>query len=240
VRLLLTRPQPDAERTAAMLRARGHSVTIAPLLRIEAIVDAELGSGPWAAILVTSANAARAIAAHKRFAELQPLPAIAVGEQSARALRTVGFADVSFAEGGASDLARLVAERLKRGAPLLYLAGADRSGDIAHDLGGQNFVVRTVVVYRAIAADVLPSAAAEALASGIDGVLHFSRRSAETYAKTARADNLHEKALKRPTHFCLSAQVAEVLAQAGAANVRIAPQPAETALVALVPAAGVQ
>ena len=67
VRLLVTRPRPEAERTAAILRAHGHDVVIAPLLRIEAVTDAEIGAGPWAAILVTSANAAPAIAAHRRF-----------------------------------------------------------------------------------------------------------------------------------------------------------------------------
>jgi uroporphyrinogen-III synthase len=31
---LVTRPQPEAERTAARLRARGHEVLLLPLLRI--------------------------------------------------------------------------------------------------------------------------------------------------------------------------------------------------------------
>jgi len=31
MRLLVTRPQDDGERTAARLRARGHHVTLAPL-----------------------------------------------------------------------------------------------------------------------------------------------------------------------------------------------------------------
>jgi uroporphyrinogen-III synthase len=236
VRLILTRPEPDAERTAAVLRARGHFVVVAPLLRIEVLADAEIGGGPWAAILVTSANVAPAIAAHKRFAELRTLPVYAVGERSAQAMRAAGFADVSSAEGGASALSRLAAERLKQGVPLLYLAGADRSGDIVGDLSAQNFVVSTALVYRAFAASVLPRPATDALASGIDGVLHFSRRSAETYVNVTRAAGLHEPALKKPAHFCLSAQIAEPLLQAGAADIRVPPQPAEAALIALIPA----
>ena len=66
VRLLLTRPEPDAQRTATALRAQGHDVIVAPLLRIEPAADAKIGEGPWAAILITSANAAHAIAAHAR------------------------------------------------------------------------------------------------------------------------------------------------------------------------------
>ena len=37
MRLLVTRPEPDNERTAAALRAQGHEVVLAPLLRIEAV-----------------------------------------------------------------------------------------------------------------------------------------------------------------------------------------------------------
>ena len=40
VRLLVTRPNADAERTAATLRARGHDVSSRPLLRIEPVADA--------------------------------------------------------------------------------------------------------------------------------------------------------------------------------------------------------
>jgi len=156
VRLLVTRPEPDAERTAAALRARGHEVVIAPLLRIEAIEDAEIGSGPWAAILVTSANAAPAVVQHERFAELRSLPAFAVGERSAQAMRAAGFADVTSADGKVADLARLVAQRSRPGAPLLYLAGANRSGDLAGDLSAHGFMVRATVIYRAVAVAVLP------------------------------------------------------------------------------------
>src|SRR5579872_1922895 len=119
VRLVVTRPQPGADRTAAALRARGHAVLVAPLLRIEAIIDAEIAAGPFAAILATSANAAAAIARHKRFAELRALPVFAVGDHSAQAMRAVGFADGSAAHGDLHGLADLVAAELIRSAALL-------------------------------------------------------------------------------------------------------------------------
>src|SRR5687767_13366807 len=85
MRLLVTRPQPDGERTATELRAMGHEVTLAPLLRVEIVADAELGPGPWAGVLITSANGARAIAGHPLRADLTPLPLLAVGQASAAA-----------------------------------------------------------------------------------------------------------------------------------------------------------
>ena len=39
MRLLVTRPEQDGERTAAALRARGHEALLAPLMRIEAAAD---------------------------------------------------------------------------------------------------------------------------------------------------------------------------------------------------------
>jgi uroporphyrinogen-III synthase len=235
MRLLVTRPEPDAQHTATALRERGHSVVVAPLLRIEPVDNAEIGPGPFTAILVTSANAAPAIVRHPRFAQLRALPVFAVGEHSAQAMHAVGFADVMSANGDVSDLARLAGERLKRGASLLYLAGADRSGDLAGALSGHGLAVRSIVIYRAVAAASLSAAAVAALADGIDGVLHFSRRSAETYLATARAAALDDGMLEQPVHFCLSAKVAEPLQHVGLRDVRIAAAPTEAALLALIP-----
>lgn len=237
MRLLLTRPEPDVQRTAAALRARGHSVIVASLLRVEAIADAALGPGPWAAILITSANAARAIVGHRRLAELTGLPVLAVGERSAQAMRSAGFAEVTSADGDVDDLVAAVAAHLKPPAQLLYLAGQDRAGDLAAVLREKNFAVDTVVVYRAVVAETLPAEAAAALAGKLDGVLHFSRRSAEAFLAAAGNSGVRNAALTDPVHFCLSPQVAEPLVRAGARHIRIAPQPHEAALVGLVPAA---
>jgi uroporphyrinogen-III synthase len=236
VRLLLTRPEPDAQRTAAVLRAQGHDVIAAPLLRIEPAADAQIGAGPWAAVLITSANAAHAVAMHARATPLRALPVFTVGRRSADAMAAAGFADVTSADGNVSDLAQLVAARLQPAARLLYLAGEDRSGDLAGDLRARGFAVETVVIYRAIAAPGLPPAAALALAGGIDGVLHFSRRSAEVFVDAARAADVLESALQA-AHFCLSAPIAEPLAQAGAADIRVAERPNEAVLLALIAAA---
>ena len=182
---------------------------------------------------MTSANAARAIAAHRRRDELLRVAVLAVGRQSAQQLRAEGFADVSSAEGDVDDLAALVAARLKPPARLLYLAGEERAGDLAGVLRAKNFHVDTVVVYRTVVAQTLPEEAAAALAAGIHGVLHYSRRSAEAFVSAARKARVLEAALGKPVHFCLSAKVAEPLQEAGAADVRIAAQPDEAALMSL-------
>jgi uroporphyrinogen-III synthase len=233
VRILLTRPQVDAARTAAALRARGHDVVIAPLLALEGIPNADLGAGPWTALLVTSSNAVRAIAGHPRRDELRNTAVFTVGDRTAEAMRDCGFAHVTSAAGNVNDLAALVATRLQPPAHLLYLAGEERSGDLAGLLRARNFAVDTVLVYRAVAARNLPSPAAAALAAGLDGVFHFSRRSAEAYLEAARRSGLLQEALTRPVHYCLSGRVAEPLREAGAPQLRIAARPEEAALIEL-------
>jgi uroporphyrinogen-III synthase len=118
-------------------------------------------------------------------------------------------------------------------ARLLYLAGEERSGDLAGLLRAQDFAVDTALVYRAVAAETLPPHVATTLAGGIDGVLHFSRRSAEAYLNAARNAGLTKAALNGPVHFCLSVRVAEPLRQAGATKLRIAARPDEAALLDL-------
>jgi len=233
VRLLVTRPEPDAQRTAAKLRARGHNVLIAPLLRVE-LLASDLGEGAWCAVTMTSANAARALERHPRLAELVRLPIFVVGRRTAEVARAAGFGDVSSADGDERDLARLISGRLRGSTgPLLYLAGQDRGGDLASDLAMHGLQVRVVEVYRANKASRLPSEAEQALKEGqLDGVLHYSRRSAQAYLECAAAADVLNSALE-PFHCCLSPQVAEPLKMAGAADVRVAALAEQAALLEL-------
>jgi len=233
MRLLVTRPAPDNARSAEALRARGHDVTLAPVLRVEADADVDLGAGPWAAVLIPSANAARAVADHPRRETCLRVPALCVGRRSAEAARAAGFAEVVSADGDAGDLARLVAARAPN-RPLLWLAGEDRAGDLAGALAASGIAVHTVVLYRAVAETALPAAVREALAGGaIDGVLHYSRRSADAFEAIVMAAGIDLKSL--PTkHYCLSAQVAAPLRQLGIEAVVVAERPDETALLALL------
>ena len=230
VRLLVTRPEHDGERTAARLRARGHHVTLAPLMRVEP-VDFEFPREPLSAVVITSANAARAITRHPRRDALVALPAFTVGRHTAEAARAVGFREVECADGDQDDLAALLRARFnERSAPLLYLAGEDRAGDLA----ASGVPLLTAVAYRAVKVERFAPDVAAALAQGaLDGVLHFSRRSAQAYLDCAARARILERALA-PVQFCLSRQVSQPLAAAGAAAIRLAPRPDEAAMIDLV------
>ena len=233
MRLLVTRPEADGERTAAALRRLGHAVILAPLLRIETLADADIGAGPFAGLAITSRNAVAALGPQPR-RDLAALPLFVVGDRSAESARALGFADVVSGGRDVAALARVIATRLPASRlPLLYLAGEDRAGDLAEALAAQGIPVRTVVAYRAVMADALPEAAVQALAAGeIDGVLHFSRRSAEAYLACCRRAGLGAAALA-PQQYCLSAHVAEPLT-GGAAKIRIAERPEEPGMLELL------
>ena len=72
MRIVVTRPRVDGERTATALRARGHEVLVTPLMRIEPI--AANFEGEWSGTIVTSANAANAIRENSSGNALMKLP----------------------------------------------------------------------------------------------------------------------------------------------------------------------
>jgi uroporphyrinogen-III synthase len=228
MRVAITRPEADGERTAQALRARGHEVLLAPLMRVEPVA-ADL-SGDWSAVIVTSANALTAIAQNAALAELQKLPLFAVGQRSAAA--AAGFAQIHCADGDVNDLVRLIVREHRVGT-LLYLAGENRAADLLAELGKRGIAADMRIVYRAVTAPFPPRLIAALKAAALDAVLHFSRRSAENYVAGAHAAEITEPALAT-RHVCMSAQVAEPLLKAGAKRVEVAPHPNEAALIGVL------
>ena len=233
MRVVVTRPASDGQRTAAALEAHGHEVLLAPLLRVEPIA-ADL-SGTWGGVLITSANAPAAIAGNPARAALLARRVFAVGRRSAEAAHLAGFTDVTAAGGDVRDLVRLVTGRkADAAAPLLYLAGEDRAADLVRELAARGLAAELRVVYRAATAPFPPELIAALEAGDVEAVLHFSGRSGENYLTGARDAGIAEAALA-PRHYCLSQQIAAPLIAAGAGQVAVAPRPEEAALIALLP-----
>ena len=233
--VLVTRPQPDDEATAAGLRARGFDVLQAPMLRFEPVTFSDDEDMRYGAIIVTSANALRGLAPHLAASRLLKLPLFAVGENTAAAARTIGFENVISANGDAAGLRDLVlagvkARELKKTSPLLYLAGADLARDLAGELGERGFTVVTQTTYRMSPVPSLPRETCEAfVANRVEAVLHYSRRSARAFLDAARTGGVEISALAIP-QCCISAAVASVVRDAGAAQVMVAASPDENAL----------
>jgi len=233
--ILVTRPLPDGETTVVALRAKGFDALLAPMLRFEPIAFHDDRDVKYGAVIVTSANALRAIETSLQDSPLLKLPLFAVGERTAQAARAAGFANVISADSDASGLrdrilASVKAKALKKTNPLLYLAGADLARDLPGELGERGFTVVTQTTYRMVPVAHLPEETRNAFAADkLEAVLHYSRRSARAFIEAARAAGVEISALSLP-QYCLSPGIATVLRDAGAAQVIVASSPDESAL----------
>lgn len=235
MRLLVTRPEPDAGREAELLAARGHNPVLAPLLKIE-FRNAALPLDGAQALVVTSRNALRGLAAHPDLAETLKLPLFAVGDATARAARELGFANVTPGPGTGADLAALIAREVEpeRGA-LVHLAGETLAFDLEAALAAQGFAMRKAVLYRAVPVRALPAQALDLIAARrLDGVVLMSPRTATTFAALIAEHGLVTQA-KSLVCYCRSEAVAEAVAPLGC-EVRIAARPREEDILALLDA----
>jgi uroporphyrinogen-III synthase len=233
--VLVTRPHPDGEITAASLRVRGFAVLSAPMLRFEPLPFHDDEDVRYGAVIATSANALRGLESRLAGSALLNLPVFAVGEHTAAAASRAGFSNVIAAGGDAATLRDRVVEGarskiLKKASPLLYLAGADLARDLAGELGEKGFTVITQTTYRMVPANHLPREVCEAFVAGdIEAVLHYSRRSARAFLDAVRAEGVEVSALALP-QCCISAGVAAVVRDAGASQVAVAASADENAL----------
>ena len=233
--VLVTRPHPDDEATAAVLGTRGLEVLRAPMLRFEPVAFHDDLDANYGAVIVTSANALRGIEPYLAGSRLLKLPLFAVGQRTAVAARLAGFDRVISADGDAaglrdSVLASARAKELKKASTLLYLAGADLARDLPGELGERGFTVVTQTTYRMVALPSLPTETRAAFAAhDVEAVLHYSRRSARAFIEAVRAAGVEISALSLP-QCCFSAGIATVLRDAGAARVLVAASPDEGAL----------
>lgn len=117
MRILVVRPQPGADATAARLAAMGHDAAVHPLLTTQPVAWS-LPADPPDAVILTSAAAVRH--AGRAAEPLKSLPAHAVGDATAVAARAAGWAAVRAGPGTVQALIDgLAAGRY------LHLAGAE-------------------------------------------------------------------------------------------------------------------
>jgi uroporphyrinogen-III synthase len=231
MRVLVTRPEPDASRTAALLKSRGHHAVIDSVLAVD-LIPAERPSGNFAAVAVTSATALRAAQSNVDLDPLRALPLYAVGRRTADTAREAGFRRVHDAAGDAASLARLLSASLTPGSRVLHLAGEDRARDLGPLVAGAKIEVEVLVLYRMPMAESLGPAAAALSAGDVDAALHYSARSATAFAALAEQAGLSD-AVKKLRHLCLSQAVAAPLA-ARNWRVEVAPEPNEAMLLDLL------
>lgn len=230
MRVLVTRPAPDGDALSLRLRTAGHQVIAAPLLTIQFEDVGAPDLAAFQAILLTSANGARALA---RLTDDRALPVLTVGDATARAAREAGFGDVRVADGDVETLAALAQSELDPMAkPLLHVAGSVVAGDLKGALDSAGFTVTRLVAYRAEAATGLTDEALDAFREGaIDLALFYSPRTARIFSDLAQSADI-ESALQTVTAGCLSGAVRDALQSLPWKRIVVAGEPMEAALLA--------
>lgn len=233
MRVLVTRPEPEASATADRLRAMGHDPIVDPLL-VPRPLDAALPDPAGIqAVALTSRAAARLLGQHPEIGAYRDKPVFTVGDATAAAAREAGFADVRSAGGTWEDLARrLLAACDPAGGAVLYAAGVDRSGDLAGRLAPDGLTVVTSEIYRMDPSDHLDPATVTALADGsIRAVLLYSKRTADLFVSRL-TEAFEGRNWPAPTVHAISAPVAARVAEAGFQRVVVADEPTAESLLA--------
>lgn len=227
--VLVTRPQPQAAALATVLRQEGVEVLVDPLLRIVPTPQPIIDLCGVQAILLTSVNGVRALAAATT---VRDIPVFAVGEASAVAARDVGFTIVTAADGDAISLVALVRSRLEpQHGRLWHGRGADIAHDLDADLSCDGFDVKSEILYTAKASSTLAPETSRHLREGnVQSALFFSPRTALTFVTLVRGARL-ENGVDRCVACALSANVAKALSGLPWAEVRVAEQPSQAALL---------
>ena len=229
MRVLVTRPRPDADRTAAELSARGHAHLVAPLFTVVIDADARIDLAGVQAVLVTSANGARALAA---VTDRRDIHVLAGGDASAEAACDGGFGLVTSAAGDVDTLAALVYARLSPAdGRLLHVTGSVIAGDLAGRLGAAGFTIERAVLYRASPVDSIPEAMEEVLRAGtLDAALFYSPRTAARFVELLIQAKLAD-ACGEMLAVALSPAVAAKLGPVPFAAIRVAEEPHQESLL---------
>jgi uroporphyrinogen-III synthase len=232
MRILITRPEQDAERLAHELRMRGHEPILSPLMAIRHFDGPGIALEDTQAVLATSAHGIRALV---RLSANRDVPVFAVGPQTAAAARAAGFVDVRNAGGDAAILSKAVREWASpKAGPLLHVAGQERAGRLAQSLVEAGFSVEVRVLYASVASEQFSPAGLAALsADAVDVVMLFSPRSARLFAEQLQKAGFGARC-HNMVALCISGATAEALQGLPLKTIRVAARPDEGAMLRLL------
>lgn len=234
-KLLITRPAPFTAESVSQLNALGYDCVMAPMLSARHVLPFPVALNDAPILLVTSPQAALALAA---WTELQYLPVLAVGARTASLLLKAGFTDLISADSDGAGLLRLIAAAYA-GPQSFLLAVAPQTGHAMQaSLQQAGHLVTRLDVYEMTPVASLPDAALTALRDGsITHALFTSARGASTFLALAEQANLMAS-LSDIAAICLSEAVANAARAAQWRDIMAAAEPTTASLHRLLPAIG--
>lgn len=232
MRVLITRPEPDAADFAERCRKAGLTPVISPLMRVS-FEKTPINTTGIGALAFTSANGVRAFSAAD---DARDLPVFAIGDATGRQAQAAGFDKVSIANGDITSLTKLIDQHRRRiNGEILHIAGAHRAGDLVNALELRGLQARRAVLYEANAVDVLPKIARTALVDSpqVDWATFFSPRTAALFLALVKKSGIEDRLRSIRAAF-LSEAVADVFADAIWKSGEIAPHPDADAVITTI------
>ncbi len=233
--ILITRPREGALETAAQVEALGFDVLFAPALEIEDMDVFLPDPATCQGLIFSSAHGVRSFMRRKPQAGFFSIPVFVVGDHTADATRQAGFTDIRNASGTMKDLVALIRRSMIPPVRLLHLRGRDVRDDpvvlLDRDAG---WFIDGITLYKADPVETLPSDAVAALKAGeVAAILFYSVRSVQAFVSAAVKEGLQAD-FTRTRAFCLSDSVVDSLRCFNWAGVRVASQPDNAGMMALI------
>ena len=147
MRLLVTRPEPDASTFAEELRGLGHEPVLQALIEFHGL---EFDAEPFRAaeiLIITSVNSLRALRERGVIEDILGKPLYCVGEQTAKQALAAGFETVLEIAPTGEELAGIILASGRRDALIVHIMGEHMAFDIVGALALEGFSVQSVTVY---------------------------------------------------------------------------------------------
>ncbi|MEM7214621.1 MAG: uroporphyrinogen-III synthase [Pseudomonadota bacterium] len=231
MRVLVTRTELAADRTADALRSAGYDPVVLPLTELKD-TGAKMPDQTYDGYLFTSGNALEVLSRRGWICPDTGSVAYCVGDQTAAEAKKRGFVDIRSAGGNAQDLVELIKkDRDSETRSLLYPTAVDRSLDFNKALSEFGVCVEVTEIYEN--RPVFPSTETVFGAlqeTGAGSVFFYSRKSA-THACEILSETSGVHGLGDLSAICISAKTAEPVLMYPWQAVYVAEEPTEQSMV---------
>ncbi|MEP1444328.1 MAG: uroporphyrinogen-III synthase [Hyphomicrobiales bacterium] len=232
MRVLITRPEPDASLSAERLRAAGYEVLVAPMLKT-VFSKKPLDDEQKTDLVVTSRNGVRVLADIASEQMRADRILYTVGDATAALAHEAGFKNIRSSAGTVDQLVDLIGlPNLKDNKKLIYVCGRDRKGGLEDKLQAKGWRVDVAVRYHANCVDHFSADVLNAIKDQkIDAVLFYSNRTAEAFNALVERIKLSQST-NLLSYFCLAKSIQSVFDREEGMQLYVAEQPNEQSLFA--------
>ena len=228
IRVLVTRPQPGADRTAVRLAYLGYAPVLLPLTQTVALAQ-KLPAAKPNLVVATSPKAFFHLSEELRDM-LTGVPVAVTGEGSAAAARNAGLTHVEAAGGNVAGLVDRLGRSILPATRVLYLAGRVRRPDLELFLQGSAAKFDLIEAYDTISVSYSTEKLRQASAGGsFSSALLTSVETVAALAGISNVDFTH--AIEFSIFICLSERIAEAARNKFNNPIAVAVEPTEDGLM---------